>query len=111
MPRVASPSTLPDGVQLTRTRTRRSAGESAIKVALALAAGLSVATTILIVFSLVRETVAFFGDVGVADFLFGSKWTPQLAGDQQSFGILPLLVGTLYLTAIGLLVAVPLGLL
>ena len=65
----------------------------------------------LIVFSLIRETLSFFGDVGVAEFLFGTKWTPQLAGDQQSFGIVPLLVGTLYLTAIGLLVAIPLGLL
>lgn len=64
-----------------------------------------------IVFSLIRETVAFMQDVPLADFLFGTKWTPQLAGDQQSFGIVPLLVGTLYLTAIGLLVAVPLGLL
>jgi phosphate transport system permease protein len=86
-------------------------GESAIKVALFLAAAVSVATTVAIVLSLVRETVAFFGDVGVADFLFGTKWTPQLAGDQQSFGVVPLLVGTLYLTAIGLLVAIPLGLL
>ena len=72
---------------------------------------MSVATTVLIVFSLIRETASFFGDVGVSEFLFGTKWTPQLAGDQQSFGIVPLLVGTLYLTVIGLLVAIPLGLL
>ena len=69
------------------------------------------ATTVLIVFSLIRETASFFGDVGFTDFLFGTKWTPQLAGEQQSFGIVPLLVGTLYLTFIGLIVAVPLGLL
>ncbi len=68
-------------------------------------------TTAAIVFSLIRETVAFLGDVPIQDFLFGTKWTPQLGGDQQSFGIVPLLVGTLYLTFIGLLVAVPLGLL
>jgi phosphate transport system permease protein len=86
-------------------------GEGAIKVALALAAALSIATTVLIVFSLVRETAAFFGDVGLGEFLFGTKWTPQLAGDQQSFGIIPLVVGTLYLTGIALLVAVPVGLL
>ena len=47
----------------------------------------------------------------IGDFLFGTKWTPLLAGDQQSFGVIPLLTGTLYLTAIGLVVAVPLGLL
>jgi phosphate transport system permease protein len=85
--------------------------EGAIRGALFLAAALSVATTVAIVFSLVRETAAFLGDVPVADFLFGTKWTPQLAGEQQSFGIVPLLVGTLYLTFIGLLVAIPLGLL
>ena len=100
-----------DGVVLTRTRSRRAAGESAIRVALFLAAALSVLTTTLIVLSLVRETVAFLGDVGVSEYLFGTKWTPQLAGDQQSFGAVPLLVGTLYLTGIGLLVAIPLGLL
>ncbi|MEA2124404.1 MAG: phosphate transport system permease protein [Solirubrobacteraceae bacterium] len=100
-----------DGVVLTRTGGPRAAGESAIKVALFLAAGLSVLTTTLIVLSLVRETVGFLGDVGIGDFLFGTKWTPQLAGDQQSFGAVPLVVGTLYLTFIGLLVAIPLGLL
>ena len=47
----------------------------------------------------------------IGDFLFGTKWTPQLAGDQQSFGVIPLVWGTLYLTGIGLLVAVPVGLL
>ncbi len=96
---------------LVRTRTSRSVGEQAIRLALLAAAAVSVLTTILIVFSLVRETIAFFGDVPVGDFLFGTKWTPLLAGDQQSFGVVPLITGTLYLTAIGLAVAVPLGLL
>jgi phosphate transport system permease protein len=100
-----------DGVVLTRTGGRRAAGERAIRIALFLAAALSVLTTTLIVLSLLRETIAFLGDVGLSDFLFGTKWTPQLAGDQQSFGAVPLIVGTLYLTGIGLLVAVPLGLL
>jgi phosphate transport system permease protein len=102
---------MPDGILLTRTGGRRAAGESAIRVALFLAAAVSVLTTTLIVLSLVRETVGFLGDVGVGDFLFGTKWTPQLAGDQQSFGAVPLLIGTLYLTGIGLLIAIPLGLL
>ena len=96
---------------LTRTRTTRSTGEQAIKIGLFAAAAVSILTTILIVFSLLRETIAFFGDVGFTDFLFGTKWTPLLAGDQQSFGVIPLITGTLFLTAIGLLVAIPLGLL
>lgn len=96
---------------LVRARTPRSAGEQAIRYALFVAAAVSVVTTILIVLSLVRETITFFGDVGISEFLFGTKWTPTLAGDQQSFGVIPLLTGTFYLSAIALLVAVPLGLL
>ena len=107
----ASPGAMGPRGSLTRTRTTRSTGEQAIKVGLFAAAAVSVVTTILIVFSLLRETIAFFGDVNYADFLFGTKWTPLLAADQQSFGVIPLITGTLYLTAIGLLVAVPLGLL
>ena len=65
----------------------------------------------LIVLSLLRETISFFGDVPIQDYLFGDKWTPLLRGDQQSFGVIPIIWGTLYLTGIGLLVAIPLGLL
>ena len=107
----ASPGAMGPRGSLTRTRTTRSTGEQAIKLGLFAAAAVSIVTTILIVFSLLRETIAFFGDVGFTDFLFGTKWTPLLAGDQQSFGVIPLITGTLYLTAIGLLVAIPLGLL
>ena len=100
-----------DGVVLNRPRGRRAAGEGAIRIALFLAAALSVITTALIVLSLVRETVNFLGDVGIGDFLFGTRWTPQLGGDQASFGAVPLVVATLYLTFIALIVAIPLGLL
>jgi phosphate transport system permease protein len=75
------------------------------------AAAISVLTTLAIVFSLLSETIAFFGDVPIGDYLLGTKWTPQFAGEQQSFGVLPLIWGTLYLTAIGLVVAVPTGVL
>jgi phosphate transport system permease protein len=75
------------------------------------AAAVSVATTLAIVFSLLNETIAFFGDVPVGDYLFGTKWTPQFSGDQQSFGVIPLIWGTLYLTLIGLVVAIPVGIL
>jgi phosphate transport system permease protein len=85
--------------------------ESTIRALLFGAAIVSVVTTLAIVVSLIRETFAFFGDVPIGDFLFGTKWTPLLRGDQQSFGVVPLIWGTLYLTGIGLLVAVPIGLL
>ena len=75
------------------------------------AAALSVLTTLLIVGSLLFETIEFFGEVPVGDFLFGTKWTPQFAASQQSFGVLPLVWGTIYLSLIALVVAIPLGLL
>ena len=96
---------------LAYTRTRRSVGEQAVRYGLFAAAAVSVLTTVLIVLALLRETVSFFGDVPIGDFLSGTKWTPLFAGDQQSFGVIPLVTGTLYLTAIGLVVAIPLGLL
>jgi phosphate transport system permease protein len=96
---------------LVRRPSGRSRFESAIKAVLFAAAVVSILTTLGIVFSLLRETIAFFGDVAIADYLFGTKWTPQFAGDQQSFGVLPLIWGTLYLTGIGLLVAIPVGIL
>jgi phosphate transport system permease protein len=96
---------------LVRRPTRRSRFESGIRALLFAAAVVSVLTTLAILFSLFSETIAFFRDVPVGDYLFGTKWTPQFAGEQQSFGVLPLIWGTLYLTAIGLLVAVPVGIL
>ena len=95
---------------LNRARTPRSVGESAIKALLFAAALISVATTVGIVVSLLAETIRFFSQVGILEYLLGTKWTPLAGGDQQSFGVLPLITGTLYLTALGLVVAVPLGL-
>jgi phosphate transport system permease protein len=85
-------------------------GERVIKALLFLAALLSVATTTGIVVSLLEETVRFFDEVGVGEYLLGTKWAPLAGGAQKSFGVLPLIAGTLYLTALGLIVAVPLGL-
>jgi phosphate transport system permease protein len=98
-------------VDLTRTPTARSRFEGAIRLALIAAAALSVVTTAAIVGSLLFETIEFFGEVPIGDYLFGTKWTPQFAGDQQSFGVLPLIWGTVYLSLIALAVAIPLGLL
>jgi phosphate transport system permease protein len=95
---------------LARGRTPRSAGERVIKGLLFAAALISIATTVGIVVSLLGETIRFFAQVGVFECLLGTKWAPLAGGDQKSFGVLPLITGTLYLTALGLVVAVPLGL-
>ena len=73
-----------------------------------LAAIISILTTTGIVLSLVQETIVFFGDVGVADFLFGTDWSPAI--EPASFGVIPLIAGTLIISLIGMVVAVPLGL-
>jgi phosphate transport system permease protein len=98
-------------VTLTRAPSARSRFEWLIRVLLFAAAALSVVTTLAIVGSLLLETIHFFQSVPVADYLFGTKWSPLFAGDQQSFGVVPLVWGTIYLSFIALLVAVPLGLL
>lgn len=95
---------------LTRVRTRRSAGEQAIKVLLAGAALLSILTTTGIVVTLVTESAKFFGEVSLGDFFLGTDWAPLAGGESQSFGVAPLIWSTLYLTLIALVVAVPLGL-
>jgi phosphate transport system permease protein len=69
---------------------------------------LSVFTTGGIVLVLLAESLGFFREVSVKQFLFDTQWTPLF--DDQHFGIWPLLCGTLLTTTIAVLVAVPLGL-
>jgi len=89
------------------SRTRR-AVEWVIERALWACAGLSVAITLGIVGVLTWEAMAFFREVSPVDFLTGRSWTPLF--HNQSFGVLPLVAGTLLVTAIAMLVAVPAGL-
>jgi phosphate transport system permease protein len=88
--------------------TRRRWGEDIIKALLVLAAFISILTTTGIVLSLVGETITFFGDVGVGDYLFGTEWAPLF--EPASFGVLPLVLGTMLISAVAMVVAVPLGL-
>lgn len=82
-------------------------GERLIRLLLMTAALLSVVTTVGIVFALASETWSFFKDVPLLDFLFGTEWSPLFSDPQ--YGVLPLLSGTLTVTAIAIVVAVPLG--
>ena len=87
---------------------RRRWGEGLIKGFLVLATFISILTTTGIVLSLVQETVVFFGEVGIGDYLFGTEWAPLFK--PASFGVLPLVLGTFLISAVAMLVAVPLGL-
>jgi phosphate transport system permease protein len=89
-------------------RRRVRPGEVLIVWVLRLAALASIAITVGIVASLLVPALDFFRQVPVLDFLTGTSWRPNLA--PQSFGVLPLVSGTLATTAIGLVVAVPFGL-
>ncbi|MFN9731122.1 MAG: phosphate ABC transporter permease subunit PstC [Pseudomonadota bacterium] len=87
--------------------TRRHVGERVIEFVLLAAALVAVATTVGIVFILVKESLSFFGRVPVWDFLTDTQWTPLFS--DAHFGIVVLLTGTLVSSAIALAVAIPLG--
>ena len=74
-----------------------------------LCAALSVLTTAGIILVLAVETVNFLGEVPILEFLTGTEWTPLFA--TQRFGVLPLVVGTMLVSAIAMAVALPMGLL
>jgi len=74
-----------------------------------LCAALSVLTTAGIIVVLAVETVAFLSEVSIVEFLTGTEWTPLFAN--QHFGVLPLVVGTMLVSAIAMTVALPMGLL
>ncbi|GBD43748.1 Phosphate transport system permease protein PstC 1 [bacterium HR40] len=74
---------------------------------LAVAASLSIFVTLGIVWVLVSESLVFFRHVSLVEFLTDTEWTPLFANPR--FGILPLLAGTVTVSAIALLVAIPCG--
>ncbi|CAB4919682.1 unannotated protein [freshwater metagenome] len=88
---------------------RRHWGEKVIKAVLFLAAATSVLITVGIVLSLAGETIQFFNDEAVTlkGFLTDANWTPLFKDPE--FGVRPLVQGTLVITLIGMIVAVPLG--
>jgi len=87
---------------------RRRIGEDVVKGVLAVCALISVATTVGIVIALFVPAFEFFQEVSIVDFLTGAEWAPLF--EPAHFGVLPLVAGTLLVTAIAALVALPLGL-
>jgi len=83
--------------------------ELGVKCVFGLFAFVSVATTIGIVLSLIFETIEFFGEVPLWQFLTDTRWTPLFASAQ--FGIFVLISATVMTSFIAILVALPLGLL
>lgn len=69
----------------------------------------SIAVTLAIVFILFTESIAFFEEVSFREFLFGTRWTPLL--EPRSFGVIPIVWGTLFVAFGAMCIAVPFGLL
>ncbi len=90
------------GKKLTRAK------EQAILVCLFACALISVVTTASIIWILSSEAFAFFQHVSPLAFLFGTRWAPLL--EPKSFGVLPLICGTVLVAGGALLIAVPIGL-
>ncbi|MFV0300240.1 MAG: phosphate ABC transporter permease subunit PstC [Paracoccus sp. (in: a-proteobacteria)] len=111
-PLVLVPALAGAGWGLSRIRAdfrARNAVETVIRGLLILSSTIAILTTIGIVLSLVFESAGFFRLYPWQDFLFGTEWTPAFQGNSK-LGVLPLLWGTLYISLIALLVAVPIGL-
>ncbi len=103
-------------LSITRSGRRRNIGELAIRAVLIACSFAAVLTTVGIVFSLMFEAVRFFEQVAITEFMFGLEWSPQTAirsdqvGASGAFGAIPLITGTLLISAIAMFVAAPLGL-
>jgi phosphate transport system permease protein len=91
---------------LAPARPRR--GETAVKGVLALCALVSVATTLGIVVALLEPAIEFFREVSIVGYFTGTSWAPLF--EPASFGVLPLVTGTLNVTFWACLVCMPLGL-
>jgi len=109
------------GIIIVRSRISahlraRNAVEGIVKVILIACSTIAIFTTLGIVLSVLYEAIRFFKVIPVTDFLFGLEWSPQMAiradqvGSSGAFGSIPVLVGTVLISAIAMVVAVPIGL-
>ena len=96
-----------DAPLFRRSRIRNLEGRAA-RIFFFLCAMLSIFTTVGIVVSLFSQALAFFAEVSVWEFLTGTRWSPILK--PSSFGVLPLVGGTLLVAFLAAVVAVPVGL-
>jgi phosphate transport system permease protein len=96
-----------------RARTRV---ESVVTVGLIACSLIAIFTTVGIVLSVVYESIRFFSQVPISEFLFGLEWSPQTAlradqvGASGAFGAVPLFAGTALIALVAMLVAAPIGL-
>ena len=101
---------------ISPTLRARNGVEGVVTVFLIASSTVAIFTTIGIILSVVFESLLFFRQVPVSEFLLGLQWSPQTAlradqvGSSGAFGAVPLFAGTLLISGIAMLVAVPIGL-
>lgn len=99
-----------------RFRARHSF-ETAVTIFMLFSSLVAIVTTAGIVASLIFEAGHFFSKVPITEFLFGLRWEPQIAmradqvAGQGAFGVIPVLFGTVVISLIAMIVAVPVGIL
>jgi phosphate transport system permease protein len=101
------PSELPIVSDRLAKNAMRNLTERLIEFMLLAAAAVSVLTTLGIVYVLVSESIVFFSQVGIVEFLTDTQWTPLF--DDAHFGIMVLISGTLVSSFVALAVAIPMG--
>ena len=101
---------------ISPTLRARNRVEQVVNLFLIVSSTVAIFTTLGIVLSVVFESLLFFRQVPITEFLFGLQWSPQTAlradqvGSSGAFGSVPLFAGTLLISGIAMLVAVPIGL-
>jgi len=109
------------GIVVVRARIKpvmraRNIVEQVVKYILIACSTIAIFTTIGIVLSVLYEAILFFKAIPFTEFLFGLKWSPQTAiradqvGSSGAFGAVPVFLGTALISAIAMVVAVPIGL-
>jgi phosphate transport system permease protein len=90
--------------------------EGILTVILIACSTIAIFTTIGIILSVLYEAIRFFNVIPITEFLFGLDWSPQMAirpdqvGSSGAFGAVPVFLGTMLISAIAMVVAVPIGL-
>ncbi|WP_038048731.1 phosphate ABC transporter permease subunit PstC [Thermus caliditerrae] len=95
-------------MEILKQRPSRNPKEVLTFILLVSLSSVTLLTTLGVILSLVGDVVQFFRRVPLLEFLLAPEWTPLFA--EPRYGIAPLIAGTFLVTAIALLVAIPLGL-
>ncbi len=86
----------------------RLVGENVMEKVLMLCAFISIISVLFMTIFIFKEGMPLFKHVGLGEFLFGTKWDPQ--GEEPLFGIFPFIVGSVFVTLLSMVIAVPIGL-